>query len=363
MGKQTLHIMSNFARLEEIQNERFAIEHRSISYEATWIGCLRLFIEAMNCDALIINMDSARLYRLCCLCWLWPLKRFKLISVDLILLPPMGWKQRIVARIKRLLLRKVDRFILYFTDVQGYERFYGISAARCSYVPFKVDSWEDLASPSSLSPDGEYIFSGGRTLRDLPTFIAAMRRIAYPGILLHQHISVMREHGTKLELQDLPPNLRAVEDGDDQAIWLEYIRKAKVVVVPTLPHSINAAGIGTYLMAMALKKCVIITEGVATRGVLRNEAIVVPPNNPVALAQAICLAWENDELRERTAAAGRRYAEQLGGENRLLTDIIEVCGMSVFDSKALSGNADKGWDDSPKQWSRRRVCNPEPGQK
>ena len=77
---------------------------------------------------------------------------------------------------------------------------------------------------------------------------------------------------------------------------------------------------------MALRKCVIITEGPATRGLLKEEAIVVPPANPVALADAIRRAWEDDDLRQQTADAGRRYADRVGGESRLLSNIVNVCG-------------------------------------
>ena len=40
---------------------------------------------------------------------------------------------------------------------------------------------------------------------------------------------------------------------------------ARVVVIATVPTTIRSAGISTYLVAMALKKCVIITDGPATR--------------------------------------------------------------------------------------------------
>ncbi|MFQ5903490.1 MAG: glycosyltransferase, partial [Candidatus Binatia bacterium] len=76
-------------------------------------------------------------------------------------------------------------------------------------------------------------------------------------------------------------------------------------------------------------KCVIVTEGPATRGLLTDEAIVVRPGDPIALAQAIQRAWEDDALRDRIARAGRRYAERHGGEARLLSDIVEVCGQLV----------------------------------
>ena len=139
----------------------------------------------------------------------------------------------------------------------------------------------------------------------------------------------MKQHGTELDLSDLPTNIQAIEHDGNNRTWVEYIRRARLVVVPTLPSCIFAAGLGTYLVAMGLRKCVIITEGPQTRGLLRDEAIVIPPADPCALVEAIRLAWEDESLRERTANAGRRYAEKLGGENRLLSDIVDVCGTLV----------------------------------
>ena len=82
-------------------------------------------------------------------------------------------------------------------------------------------------------------------------------------------------------------------------------------------------------MAMAMRKCVIITEGTSTRGLITTEAIIVPPRDPIAMANAISQVWEDDDLRKRTADAGRRYAERCGGEPRLYADIARLCGELV----------------------------------
>jgi len=76
---------------------------------------------------------------------------------------------------------------------------------------------------------------------------------------------------------------------------------------------------------MAMGKCVIVTEGLATRGMLKDEAVIVAPKDQEALAAAIARVWNDDALRHRTAESGRRYAERCGGESRLLSDILRVC--------------------------------------
>src|SRR3712207_7454218 len=41
--------------------------------------------------------------------------------------------------VKRVLFSRVDRFVLYFKNLEGYERFYRIGPDRVSYVRFKVN--------------------------------------------------------------------------------------------------------------------------------------------------------------------------------------------------------------------------------
>jgi hypothetical protein len=143
----------------------------------------------------------------------------------------------------------------------------------------------------------------------------------------------MRDNGTSLALENLPPNLQTLEDDGSNASWLRHISQARLVVITTLPRSIRAVGISTCLLAMGLRKCVIITEGPATRDILTDEAIIVPSGDPIALAKAIDRAWNDDELRQRTADSGRRYAEKIGGVERLYRDLITVCARVVDNSR------------------------------
>ena len=62
--------------------------------------------------------------------------------------------ERAIASVKRLLLRMVDLFILYLRDFTGYERYFGISADRAVYLPFKANVWDFVGDPQKLSSDG-----------------------------------------------------------------------------------------------------------------------------------------------------------------------------------------------------------------
>lgn len=305
------------------------MQHRYIREGGRTLRAVSLFWMSFGYDVLLLDGNPPYLWPLCMLRWLWPFGACQLISVDIMFVQPVGWKQRLAAWGRKLLLKRVDHFIHYFKDLDAYRRYFGISEDRSTYVPFKVNSWEQMPPASELSADGDYVFTGGRSLRDTDTFLQAMRRVNYPAVLLYHDPKRMETDGTFLALHDLPANVRAVEDNGSSDSWLDHLRRAKLVVIATLPSSIRAIGISSYLVAMALRKCVIITAGPATKNILTDEAIIVPPGDPAALTDAVRRAWEDAALRETTAAAGRRYAEHLGGVARFVADIIVVCNQVV----------------------------------
>jgi glycosyltransferase involved in cell wall biosynthesis len=321
-----IRIMSNLRRLGSVEIERFSVVHRFVGQTDSVWGGITLFFQGFHADVVVLDGESTRLLVLCLFRILFPFQRCLLVSLDILLQRPNGWREQVAVLAKRRLLRRVDHFILYFKDLSGYSEFYGISPARSFfYVPFKVNL-PKIPKLEEVSAGGEFIVSVGRSHRDIGTFVAAMRQVNYPGILLYQDSAVFCKHGTDLDLENLPNNLQTQSNVDGDGRYEDLIRRARVVVLPIAADCISSAGISSYLVAMAFRRCVIITDGPATHGLLTEEAIVVPPGDARALAQGIRTAWEDDGLREKVAKAGRRYAEQLGGEDRLLRDILNLCG-------------------------------------
>jgi glycosyltransferase involved in cell wall biosynthesis len=320
-----LRILSNLPKLDAFPVPGLSLQHTCIGAHAgVWTGP-SLFFRSFRNDVILLDGNEPCLWLLCLLRWLWPFARCKLVCVDIMFVKPVTRKQRLSSWVMRMLLKRVDHFIHYFKDLEGYDHYFGVGPERSTFVPFKVNSWEHVPPADELSADGDYVFTGGRSLRDIDTFLAAMRRVPYAGVLLYHDLPRMAENGTPLSLDALPANVRAVEDDGSAGSWLEQMRRARIVVLTTLPSSIRAIGVTSYLAAMAMKKCVIITDGPATRGIVRDEAILVPAGNPAALAAAIERVWNDAKLREETAARGRAYAEQLGGTERLLGDILRIC--------------------------------------
>ncbi|MEO7860651.1 MAG: glycosyltransferase [Nitrospirales bacterium] len=328
IGRKTIRTISNLRRLDGVTTNQYQAVNTFIGNGPTVWNGVRLFFKAFRHDAVVMSSQTRLLLVFCVLQWLCPLQRCKVIGVDYILPEPRGLKQKLVAHLKGMFLKKVDAFILHFVDTSGYERHYGIPRARCVFVPFKVNYVDAVLPVGQLSSEGEYIFTAGRSFRDIPTFLSAMRQVGHPGLLLYEDTGLMKEAGTDLDLRHVPANLK-IEKNAGEKSWIEYIARAKIVVVPLLPRSGYAPGLSLYLMAMAMKKCVIISEGLSTRGLLTDQAIIVPPEDPMALAEAISRVWGDAELRERVAAAGQRYASGLGGEDRLLSDTLNICGRLV----------------------------------
>ena len=309
---QPIQVCSNLEGLSVHQARGIQISTAAASAAGFAAQCLRS-------DIVILDNDVRRL---CLAATLKPFASFKLISVDLIVRPPVGAIGRAVARLKTFLLSRVDKFILYFRNTEGFARYYGIRSGRTAYVPFKVNGLDQPFWPRAVPP-GDHVLCAGRTLRDLETFVAAAGRTGLPAVLLQQPAEIMSDHGTTAWQQSLPPNieLRLHTDGRLES-FISAIAAARIVVIPRFKGDICSTGISTYLVAMALGKAVVISRGPGADDVLHNEAIFVEPENVDDLAAAISRIWHDDAEREQLGARAKRYAEKLGGTARLNEDII-----------------------------------------
>ena len=335
--KEPIKILSNLQKLSPVLERFSAQKGIQISYEllpASTQRCraVRTFIKAVKNDMLILNGEELLLYIICFFKYLCPWTCCNLISLDLILRPPKNLQDRVVCIIKGILFRKVNYFILYHMDVSGYKKYFNIHPQKCIYVPFKVNQLVKIRNhlskgASAKDPsNGDYVIAAGRSLRDLNTFIMAMSKAKLPGIILRQDKSILAHHGTFLGYKSLPTNIMEIVDYGSDISFIHYIANAKVVVIPRFSRDINATGIGVYLMAMALKKCVIISHGPGTTELLRHyEAILVPPEDVNALSKAILTAWYQDEYRKKIAENGQKYAFSIKDEKRLHWDIVNVC--------------------------------------
>jgi glycosyltransferase involved in cell wall biosynthesis len=322
MKKDRIRILSNLKGLGRAAAGEEGLTHEHLGDGAGAPAFLRACLRS---DVVVLNIDQKRLMLAGLLKLLWPAARFRLVSVDLILRPPKTWKDRAKVFVKRVLFSRVDRFILYFKDLRGYERFYGIKSDRAAYVPFKVNGWDRIQQMPPGTPEGDYALCAGRTLRDVRTFVEAVGHAGCPGVRLQQRRELLAEHGTAEWEGELPANVKlVVDDGDTIESYLGFIARARLVVVPRFVGDIAPTGISTYLVAMALNKCVVISAGPGAGDVLDGQAVVVPPEDAAALGEQIKSLWDDGARRSEVAGSGLRYARTLAGEDRLMKDILRA---------------------------------------
>jgi glycosyltransferase involved in cell wall biosynthesis len=285
----------------------------------TWPDVQKLLKGA---DVIVIDCRDPLLYRICIHFLLFPWTRKPLVAVDLVLRRPVRLAQKIGALIKRVLLLRVDHFIHYFRDISGYTRHFGISPARSSYVPFKVNIQNIRLSPAEVSED--YIFTMGRSLRDYDTFIRAVAELPYPAAIPEFSFNDFEGKDERFTWtrENVPRHLTILPDSGSSEDLVRNIARARLVVIPTQASSICASGLSTYLDAMYLGKCVIVSRGPGASDLLTDQAILVPPHDIAALKDAIHRAWEDDSLRKRIAESGRNYALSLGGEKEFLQRVL-----------------------------------------
>ena len=289
-------------------------------------------------DIVILNISSRLLIYFCIAKILLPGKNFKLISVDLILSKPISFFEKAKAIILKYLFRKVDYFILYMKEWTGYKLYYGIEDRQLKYIPFKVNSYnviKNINKCDNSKCNNGYIFSGGMSKRDYDTLFKAIDDLDVKIIILLPSLETIKKHGTTIRSQ-IPSNATIVNHDCNAQSWIEYMANAKFVVIPISKDTISSTGISTYLVAMALNKCVIISRGPSTIDVIPKDcAVMVAPANSDELKEAILKIDQDDEYRNYIANNGYKYAMSLKGHDRLVGDIIDFIGSNHLTSDSV----------------------------
>lgn len=271
----------------------------------------------------VINGDAHTVMQLVLARMLLPGFNRPIVAMDLIFRRPSTLKSRLSHLVKRPLLSRADLYINFFADARGVTDVYGIPPERCAYVPFKVNLDLEAADKAELTE--EFVLTFGRSMRDFDTFFSAVERLPYAAAIAKVNPAHLAGHGARFTrpLDALPANVVQLEDDGGTSAQLDMLRRAKLVVIPVIKASFVASGISTALNAMRLGKCVIGSAGPGMTDIFTDEILAVPPEDPEALAAMIDRAWRDDDLRRRTAEAGRRCAERLGGEAELVQRLID----------------------------------------
>ena len=310
-------VTTNIAGLERVAPPGMTIRsYPPAQIPNRWLRNLRLFWSARRSDHLVLDFELRDVAFFAVLFSVLPATRCRLTTLDLF----VGEPQESALRFIRWSMRRVDRLLVYFRDTQHFGRLLGVPAAKFRYVPFKINAIQRIRE---MTPSEEgYIFCGGRSRRDFRTLFEAVTDLPYPVKVVTCAESEMVRHGSSMNGLSTPSNVEIIRRDTDEAFFLDCMARATLVVLPTLKDNLTQAGIGVYLQAMALRKCVVISSGLGVGDVLTDQAVLVPPGDVAELRSAIVRLWTDDSLRAAYADRAYRYAMPLGGEDELYRSIL-----------------------------------------
>ena len=103
---------------------------------------------------------------------------------------------------------------------------------------------------------------------------------------------LIKEH-CQLYQGPLPENVSVRNDNGTAEEFIEVLSESEMVVLVATEANIAPAGISVYLVAMSLKKPVIITEGPAVDGIVDESMAVIVPLADVDALKSRAIAYKS----------------------------------------------------------------------
>ncbi len=177
--------------------------------------------------------------------------------------------------------RNTHYCVLSSREAAEFPGFWGIPASRVHFTPFCFGIDASVERP----PAGSTVFAGGDSLRDYRALLAAAPSLPVPVVIATRLGEPVNRDNVRLG--PLP-----------SAVYDEELLSARIIVVPLCDGTRRSAGHQTYLSAMALGKPLIVTDSPGVRDYVthRETGLIVPPNDPQQLAEAI--RWLLDDANE-----------------------------------------------------------------
>ncbi|MTI98601.1 MAG: glycosyltransferase family 4 protein [Marinobacter adhaerens] len=325
-SERPIKFLTNCSPLEKTQGagREFFIETIEDKDMVRPRGKLLLAKGLFKNSAIIIHQPGAEIVYLAFLHWVFYKWTAKIIAVDFqFSKPKKGFISQIKSAVWKFAWSKVDLVLGHMKYNIYLNKYYGIDDSKFYYIPFKVNGLN--AMDECMSYESDYIFSGGYSWRNYDLLFRAMAQL--PDIRLRL-LTLKKErltiHNTYFKDADLPDNVTVFEHDLNPGTWMEEISKSRCVVLPISPDAICSNGISVALQAMALGKCLIITNCPAVEGIFidRVDCFIVDPADTDGMAKVISEVVNNSELRRKVAEAGRLKALSYGGVDELMERIM-----------------------------------------
>ena len=201
----------------------------------------------------------------------------------------------------------IDIFLVYSTWQKRFiERRWQVQPERVAFTPFMVDT--RFFSPQQVTAQVRpMICSAGLEFRDYPTLIKVAADLAVEVVIGAG--SPFSKRPNTAQQADLPANVTVSRFTQYE---LRQLYADSLFVVMPLYNVDFQAGVTVILEAMAMEKAIICsgTPGQTDVVIDGETGIYVPPEDPVALRDAIAYLLANPEVAARMGKAGRRRVER-----------------------------------------------------
>jgi glycosyltransferase involved in cell wall biosynthesis len=179
-------------------------------------------------------------------------------------------------------------------EASYYRETFGWPNEKVAFVPCHTSI--EFARIENLPDDG-YLLAAGRTLRDFPTLVSALRNSTHPTVIVAPRKAVGVPDGVQ--------NIEILEEIPFSE-FEKLMERCRAVVIPLHDRNISTGQV-VLLHAMALGKPVIATRTTGTRDYIVDgqNGLLVEPRNPHALRVAMDRLMSDSELRERIGTAAR----------------------------------------------------------
>lgn len=229
-----------------------------------------------------------------------------------------------VGPVRRWLVREslkgVDRLVVHNSaELQIYKEWLGLPDEQLVFIHLPVTA-TDIEADVDEETDEPFIAALGSAHRDFEALFEAVTTLG-----LKAQIAAGRPALADLEIPEGVETPFDITRADCHAM----AQRGRINVVPMKPkEGIAAAGYVTIAEAMFMGRPIIVTDAYGASDYVEHEVtgLLVEPNSPKALTDAIDRLWNDDELRGRLARNARKFADEYlsdAGAARELAEILD----------------------------------------
>ena len=188
----------------------------------------------------------------------------------------------------------------------------GLAPAKVEVIPYgvRLDKFRKLAQAPDPGQAFEVLFAGQVSLRKgVPYLLEAFRRLRHPGKRLTV-VGGMQDHMRAL-LATLPTENVVFLGSVPQPELIERMSRSHVMMLPSVEEGLALV----QAQALACECPVIATEATGAEDLFTDgvEGFIVPDRDVDALAARLQLLADDENLRQRMAAAAKQRMQTAGG--------------------------------------------------